>query len=286
MPTVDLGEIIGGGFNTWKKNLNICVPFILSAIISLLIATVVIILTLFSLFAPLFEGFITNPSALASSDVLSQIFSTLANNLGVLIIVFIIVALILGLINAFFTSGAIGMAKEAVLTGRSTLSHMTDYGKRKYLSFFGANIIVGLILAVGFVFLLPGILGLSANLGSVPDGMASQGVLAFLSLLLGLIPMVLYMLIMSIILALVTYAVVLDDLKAVEGVRKGIQVFWHNKLNVFLLWLIVLVFGFLVGLVNMIPFIGGIVMLVVMFIIFTPLTTIWWSKLYLTIAKT
>lgn len=93
------------------------------------------------------------------------------------------------------------------------------------------------------------------------------------------------MLVMSIILALVNYSVVLDDLKAVEGFINGVRVFWHNKLNVFLVWLIVLVVSILFGLVAMIPFVGWIVSLILSLVIVIPLTAIWWSKLYLTISK-
>jgi len=91
---------------------------------------------------------------------------------------------------------------------------------------------------------------------------------------------------MSIIFALVSYAVVIDDLSAIEGVKKAFRVFWHNKISVFLIWLIVLVISILFGLIGLIPIIGGILSLIVTFLIVTPLTTIWWSKFYITVSKT
>jgi len=91
---------------------------------------------------------------------------------------------------------------------------------------------------------------------------------------------------MSIILALVPYAVVLDDLKAVSGLFRGVKVFWrYNKINVFLLWLISLVISIILGLFGRIPYIGGIIVLIFSFFLVAPITTIWWTKLYLTITK-
>jgi len=65
------------------------------------------------------------------------------------------------------------------------------------------------------------------------------------------------------------------------GRKKGFRVFWHNKLSVFIIWLIVGVISFLFGLIGIIPIIGGILSLIVTFLIVVPLTTIWWSKFYL-----
>jgi len=54
--------------------------------------------------------------------------SQLIQSIG-LIIAAVIIAVILGLlISAFFNAGAIGMAKEATETGRTSLSDMKEYG--------------------------------------------------------------------------------------------------------------------------------------------------------------
>lgn len=285
MTGVNFGELLTSGYHTWKKNLNICIPFILNALVTIALVSVVSMIFLFSIFLPLLGNFISNPSALTSTEIISEISSVISNNLISIGALIIILGILVGLINSFFTSGAIGMVNEVLTKGTANLSHMISYGKKKYLSFFGASLLIGLVFSIGILFIIPGLLQIFSNIESFTSGITTQGATAILSFVIGFIPMVIYMLIMSIVLALVPYAVILDDQKAVEGFTLGIRVFLKNKVNVFLLWLLVLVFGILIGLINMIPFIGWIIMLIVMFIFFMPINTIWWSKLYILITK-
>jgi len=286
MSNFEFGEIIKGGYKTWKNNFILCIPFILGGFLSAIVAGIIMVITFLSLFWPLIETVFTNPASISSSDFFSQLYSIITSNLISIITVFIIIAIIVGLIYSFFYSGAIGMAKEALLTGKTNLSHMMDYGKRKYLDYFFASIIVGLIALIGVLFIIPGILSISSEISSSGFDFSSQNINAYFPMIIGLLIMIPYMIIMSIIFALVSYAVVIDDLSAIEGVKKGFRVFRHNKLNVFLIWLIVGVISFLFGLIGLIPIIGGTLSLIVTFLIVTPLTTIWWSKFYITISKT
>jgi len=286
MSNFEFGEIIKGGYKTWKNNLILCVPFILGGLISAIVAGIIMVITFLALFWPLIEKVFSNPISISSSEFLSQLYSIITSNFISIIAVFVITAIIVGLIFSFFYSGAIGMAKEALLTGKTNLSHMMDYGKRKYLNFFFANIIVGLIFLIGVLFLIPGILSIISEIGSSGFEFSSQNINAYFPLIIGFLIMIPYMIIMSIIFALVSYAVVIDDLSAIEGVKKAFRVAWHNKIRVFLMCLIVLVIGFIFGLIGLIPFIGGILSFIVTLLIVTPLTTIWWSKFYITISKT
>jgi len=287
MSAINFGEILGGGFNTWKKNMIICIPFFLGLAISMAVAICILLPTMFSLFFPIIEQAISNPTLMSSPETASQIFRIISENIGLIIGVAIILVILTGFIMSFFTAGAIGMAKEAILTGSTNFSHMMTYGKKKFLSYFGASIIVGLIMFVGFLFTLPGLINLFANIESLSSTPTSQEALAIMGpLIMGGLLMVIYVIPMSIILALVPYAVVLDDLKAIDGFFKGVRVFWHyNKINVFLLWLIVLIVSIILGLFGMIPYAGGIIVFIISFFVVAPLTTIWWTKLYLTITK-
>jgi len=177
MSIVNFGELLGGGFNTWKKNMVICVPFILGAIISIAVAICILLPVMFSLFIPFIEQAITNPASMSSPETMSQIFKIISENLILFIGSFIIIIIAGGLIMSFFTAGAIGMAKEAVLTGRTNLSHMTSYGKKKFLSYFCATILVGLIISVGFLFILPVLIDLSANMESLVSTSTPQEVI-------------------------------------------------------------------------------------------------------------
>jgi len=285
MTNFDFGEIIKGGYKTWKDNLVLCIPFILGAILSAIVAGIIMLITFFSMFWPLIETLISDPTSISSTEFLSGLYTTVTSNLISVIAVFAIISIIVGLIYSFFYAGAIGMAKEAIQTGKTNLSHMMDYGKRKYLNYFFANIILGLIMLVGFLFLIPGILSLSSEIGISGFESSNLTFSSFIPLIIGFVIMVPYILIMSIIFALVGYAVVIDDLPAIEGVKKALSVFWQNKLNLFLVWLIVMVLTFLFGLIGVIPTIGGILSVIVTFLIVSPLTVIWWSKFYMTVTK-
>ena len=46
-----------------------------------------------------------------------------------------------------------------------------------------------------------------------------------------------------------------------------------------------MVLTFLFGLIGVIPIIGGILSVIVTFLIVSPLTVIWWSKFYMTVTK-
>ncbi len=153
MSNFEFGEIIKDGYKTWKNNLILCIPFILGGLLSAIVAGIIMVITFLSLFWPLIETVFSNPSSIASSEFLSQLYSIITSNLISIIAVFVIIALIVGLIFSFFYSGAIGMAKEALLTGKTNLSHMWDYGKKKYLDYFVASFIVGLIFLIGVLFL-------------------------------------------------------------------------------------------------------------------------------------
>jgi hypothetical protein len=147
MSAVDFGEILKGGYATWKNNLSICVPFILSMVISLVVLMMVALIAFFSLFYPLLQTYLTNPSTADLTELFSQVAAAISGNLVSIILLLVAIIIIISLVSSFFISGAIGMVKEAILTGSTNISHMIDYGKKKYLSYFGANLIVGLIIS-------------------------------------------------------------------------------------------------------------------------------------------
>jgi hypothetical protein len=104
-------------------------------------------------------------------------------------------------------------------------------------------------------------------------------------LFIGLFFMAVYGLLLSLVFFLVNYAVVIDDLRAVEGVKTGIHMFFKQKLAVFLLWLLLIVLAFVLGLLSVIPYIGGFLVFLVSLIVYLPLITLWVTNLYLTISK-
>ena len=118
----------------------------------------------------------------------------------------------------------------------------------------------------------------------------------FALLLVGIALFVIYALIISIVFALTRYAVVIEDLRAVEGVKTAFKRFLEHKLDVFLMWLIVTIigvgisfaadlFGNLINLLNGVP-VGSLIGIIVSLVVVQPLTVVWWSGFYLRLMPT
>jgi len=284
----ELDSVIGKGFETWKKNLNICLPFVFSLILTFMAAVIIIggaiLVAVPSL--PSLIPYLTKPGEIPHELIL-PLQSQFLQNIGIIIAAVIITVILVLLINAFFTAGAIGMAKEATEKGRTSLSDMTNYGRRKWINLLFANIIIGLIALAGVVFLIPGVLYILPNITTLSQAPPEAILLALAIFGLGFLVMMVYIALISIMFALPPYAVVIDDLGAVNGVKRGFKFFMEHKVNVFLLWLIVIVIGGVVGFVlGSIPHIGQLISMAVSVIVIQPLTVIWWSRLYLSMRIT
>ena len=279
----DISSVIGKGFDTWKENLNICLPFVFSSILTSVVGFIIIggaILASIPSLVPYF----TKPDEI-TPDVIPQLLPQILQSMGIIIIAIIVTIILCMLINAFFWAGAIGMAKEATETGRTNFSHMIEYGKRKFKSLFFTDIIIGLISFVGIVFLVPGILYIIPKLMALSE-LPPEEVFTALALFgLGVLAMIVYILIISVIFALPRYSVVIDDVGAISGIKTGFKIFMRNKVAVFLLWLIVLVVTIISASLGAIPYIGGLISVILSVIIIQPLTVIWWSRLYLSMVE-
>lgn len=275
----DLGNVIGNGFDTWKKNLIISLPFILSWILTFIVVISIIGVAILATI-PSMISFFTEPAKL-TPDLFPEIMPQILQSLSLIIIAIVVTVILCIFINAFFWAGAIGMAKEAVGTGQTNLSHMINYGKKKFVSVFFVDIIIGLISIVGIIFLIPGILQIVPKLSMLSE-LTPGEVLGTLALFgLGFLAMLVYITIINIIFSLSKYVVVIDDVDAINGIKTGFNFFKQNKAVVFILWLIVLVAGIISGSFSSIPYIGWAINLLISAIIIQPLTVIWWSRLYL-----
>lgn len=286
----ELGRLLRNGFETWEKNLVICLPFVFSLILSFVVASLIIAGTLMVVIGPLLPTVMPHISNSTGGElppeVLEQLQPLFLQNVGILVAAIVIAGVFMLVITAFFTAGAIGMAKEATLTGNTSLSDMIYYSRRKLVSLLGANIIVGFILLAGVVFLIPGVVALlpTVTAAQSPQDLTNLAGVALLGV--GLLVMSGYMLVVSVIFALSPYAVVLDDLQAVDGVKRGFRFFMAYKLDVFLLWLVVFAITMVSGLIlGNIPFIGQWLSMTVSVIIIEPLVVLWWSRLYLSEAE-
>jgi len=277
----ETSSVIGKGFETWKQNLSICLPFVFSTVLTSVVGIIIIGVAILAAIPSVVPLFTKLDEKFYTPDVIPQLLPLILQSMGIIIIAIIVTILLCMLIDAFFWAGAIGMAKEATETGRANISHMIDYGKRKFISLFFTDIILGLISFVGLVFLVPGILYIIPKL-SVLSVLPPEEVITTVAVFgLGVLAMIVYTLIISIIFALPRYSVVIDDVGAIQGVKNGFGFFMRNKVAVFLLWLITFVLFIISAAFGAIEYVGGLISVIIFAIVIYPLTTIWLSLIHI-----
>lgn len=271
----DIGQLIGEGFSTWRNNLNLCIPLLLSAIFSVLSVAPLIAVIIATI------G-ITN----MESSSYEQLVSIIMDSLPAMVLAFIAAILLMTVVGAFFEAGAIGMASQATENGRSQIGSMWSSGRRNLGNMFFMSLLAGLITIAGVVFLLPGILMLphSITIENISSEPQAIGTLA-----LGFILLIIYALVLSMVLAIAPYALVIDNLGPIDAIRASIRFFAYNKFDVFVLWIVILAIS--IGL----QMIGGSVtvgsdyaaqplsLITGLFdlLVLAPLSAVWWTRLYM-----
>ncbi len=273
----EIGTIISKGIDTYTKNLNLCIPFVLY----LFITGIVVVLMLIIGFLIVFGSGI---SSLRTSDGPEAMFMSLASiaSQHILEIALLIIAafLMIMLIFSFFESGAIGMARQATETGRSQLSTMMNAAKKNFINLFLADILVLLVALAGIIFIVPGIKNFDFNQPSASAGLFLIG---------GFLLWMVYLLILGVVLAAFRYALVIESLGPVEGILAGIDFFKKNLFEVIMLIVFAVVIGIVFAIIDqvmgLIPFINIIwffISLIISFCVLQPLMTVWWVRLYMT----
>ncbi len=276
----EFGSMIARGFSVWKRNLNICIPFLLDVM-----AIVFLTILLF--------GFIfgTMPEVFANIERLppEDIIQALEQREAEIVMAFISFILIASLISAYFTAGATGMARNANATGFSSLGDMWAAGRKHWMSVFLASLlslmIFAFVVAVVSALFLPFIeMEAIYNLAQNPDQI-DPGLLGIV--MLWAFALILVVIIISLALAVVSQAIVVDSLGAIAGIRASVRFFRDNIFDVFLLWLVTLgisiAFSILGGLFEGTVLEAVWSMAGVMFsvLVVAPLTTVWWTRLYM-----
>ena len=284
----EIGEILSRGFGVWKRNLNLCIPFLLNIIASMLIflpilaAIIVTIMPIDSL-NDLNQTSLQDAGAM--QEMLTQIEDSLKSLPGETILqvagLFLALIVLISLINSFFTAGAIGMARQALEDGRSDISSMWSAGRRNFFGLFLATLLIELLSMAGMIFILPGIIIGGEPLPKDPEalGLLAAGILLF----------VFYALALSVILVAVPYALVVDGHTPVQSISESIKFFRYNKFDVVVLWLLIAAFS--LGL----QMIGGIaptssgasseslsaITSMINLLVLAPLSNLWWTRLYM-----
>jgi hypothetical protein len=286
-----IGEVLRNGAYTWKQNPVLCAPFVLDALarflffVLVLAGLVVVIGT--ALFMKIGSGILEIMEAsqtpgepsLEAAGAMVEVYQLVLPFTRLFIAALIIFGIGSALIRTFFEVGAVGMAKNATMTGATRLNDLFWYGRRSTVSLFLANIVIMLIFLAGIVFLVPGILLLDSSDGS---GVAMD------AFTIGTILWIGYMLVLSIGLAPVTYALVIDHTGPIEGIERGWRFFSSHKLDVFLMCLVMFAIFILRFVIGQVFYMNPVTTIIWQFVdmlinmcILLPLITVWWTRLYL-----
>lgn len=278
----EIGKIINNGFGTYTKNLNICVPFILDFFISVLIALLFAGFGMFYIFGTSLSQIesVSTPEAMAL--VMLPLISQHIIEIAILISV---ILLVIFLIQAYFTSGAIGMAIQATLSGKSSLSTMNDAGRKNLVNMFFAEILFGLISLAGIVFIVPG--AMKIDISQLMDSKNPESAVLFI---VGLMLWALYIIVLSIVLAIFRYALVAENLGPIDSISTAFEFFKKNKGDIVQLFIFLIVVSFALFIVDqimnslsisIINILWSFISFFISLIVIAPLTTVWWVRLYM-----
>ena len=282
----DIGAVISKGFDTWTKNLNISLPFILNFGINGLLALVAFIIFIAVFVMPELSSIGLDPVNISPEQMISVLSSVVIDNMISIIAGFIVIMILMMFIQSYFMAGAVGMSKVAAETGDAQLNDMLSYGNQNVVNLFWTNILLALIILAGIIFVVPGVLAVEdLNLIlSNPEETAGSSII----FAVGFLAWMLYILVASIILSLVKYALVVEKLDPIGALEVGIRFFMGNKLDVFLMWLILISISVLIGVIgnaiSSVPVVSTLwsfADIVISIAVIPPLTTVWWTRLYL-----
>jgi len=281
----EIGETIGKGFGIWRSNLNLCIPFLLSISVSMVISLP--FLAAFFMTSMPVAGM--NASLLQHDAYMQEMIAQMQRTLNRLemdkilpiALLFLVLVVVLSLVNAFFTAGAIGMARQALEAGKSDTGAMWSAGKTHFFNIFLATLLVGLLILAGMIFLLPAL---------AQDGTPLQADSQAIGLLaVGLLIFILYALVLSVVLVIMPYALVVQGLGPMQAVLASVDFFRYNKFDVVVLWLIVAALSLGLQMISgafstgeetrgaHLSALSGLVNLLVL----APLSNLWWTRLYM-----
>lgn len=281
----EIGELIGKGFGVWRQNLNLCIPFLLSVLLSMMV-TLPFLAGFFLTSLPVGD---INATTLQNDQDMQQLIAQMQSSLdhldagrllpiaGILLVWLVV----LSLINAFFTAGAVGMARQALDAGKSDVSSMWSSGKSHFLNMFLATLLIGLLTLAGLIFFLPALVQKTTILSADPQtiGLAAVGLILF----------VIYALVLSVVLVAMPYALVIENLGPRQAVLASVDFFRYNKFDVAILWLVVVALSLGMQMIGGV-FSGGeqangtplsALYGLVNMLVLAPLSNLWWTRLYM-----
>ena len=231
---MDIGDYYSKSIESFRRNWKITVPTIVASILTIL------------LFAVGFFGVmaILSPNLSIMWNFTPSVFSQINfNTLLTAGLILLIIEILIFVINAFRTAATVGMAKQIIMDGSASLDIAWKYGIKYFPKIFVVSIIKMILMVIVAAPLI-----LSFYL------LFNKMILGGISLLLAgsLIFFIGYILI-SLIFFVFNQSVVVGQKSVIGSIKDSYNIFWNNKLTVFLVALIngviSLVIGFVLGII-------------------------------------
>lgn len=233
---MDIGDYYSKSIESFRRNWKITVPSIIASILTVLL----FIVGLFGVMETL------SPNLSITGNFTPSIFSQI--NLNTLLtagLILLIIEIMIYIINAFRTAATVGMAKQIIMNGSASLDSAWKDGIKFFPKIFAVSIIKTVLTVI---IAIPLILGFYLLFNNVILGGIS-------ALLIGSIILVIGYILISLIFFVFNQSIVVGQKSVIGSIKDSYNIFWNNKLTVFLVALINAVIslgiGFILGIILM-----------------------------------
>ena len=232
---MDIGDYYSKSIESFRRNWKITVPSIVASILTVLL----FIVGFFGVMATL------SPNLSIIWNDTPSIFSQInSNTLITAGIILLIIEILIYIINAFRTPATVGMAKQIIMDGSASLDIAWKDGIKFFPKIFVVSIIKTVLTAVIAIPLILSFYLLFNN-------MILSGISV---LLIGSIIFFIGYILISLIFFVFNQSIVVGQKSVIGSIKDSYNIFWNNKLTVFLVALInaviSLAIGFILGIIS------------------------------------
>lgn len=240
---MDIGDYYSKSIESFRRNWKITVPSIVASILTALL----LIVGFFGVMATL------SPNLSIMGNFTPSIFSQInSNSLITAGLILLIIEILIYIINAFRTAATVGMAKQIIMDGSASLDIAWKDGIKFFPKIFVVSIIKTILTAI---IAIPLILGLYL----IFNNMILSGISV---ILIGSIILFIGFILISLIFFVFNQSIVVGQKSVIGSIKDSYDIFWNNKLTVFLVALINAVIsmgiGFILGIISIpLTFVAG-----------------------------
>ena len=232
---MDIGNYYSKSIESFRRNWKITIPSIVASILTVLL----FIVGFFGVMATL------SPNLSIIGNVTPSIFSQInSNTLLTVGLILLIIEILIYIINAFRTAATVGMAKQIIMDGSASLDIAWKDGIKFFPKIFLVSIIKTVLTAVVAIPLILSFYLLFNN-------MILSGISV---LLIGSIIFLIGYILISLIFFVFNQSIVVGQKSVIGSIKDSYNIFWDNKLTVFLVALINAVIslgiGFILGIIS------------------------------------